>query len=241
MSTKTRSTRSRYSAVIIEPRKHKALEFVVENALSNLESSWSIYLFHGNQNLEWIHSIFESNPVWRAHRNRIHLIRLVPEVDNLSIDQYNQLLYSTWFYEKIPTETFLLFQTDSILCSSGRHLLQDFMDYDYVGSPWRDHYISGQENQVGNGGLSLRKKSKMLDILSQNPNPSGPEDVFFSYGCPTLRKPTNEQARRFGIDMVYSPQSFGVHQAWKNLSRDELYRLEKQCPEFSILKQLHHK
>ena len=44
-----------YTAVIIEPRKHKALYFVLKNYLENLDSSWNILILHGNLNKEYIY------------------------------------------------------------------------------------------------------------------------------------------------------------------------------------------
>ena len=35
--------------------------------------------------------------------------------DNINIDEYNNLLTSKSFYEEIPTDTFLIFQTDFII------------------------------------------------------------------------------------------------------------------------------
>lgn len=65
-------------------------------------------------------------------------------------------------YENIPTETFLIFQTDTLINPKYKDLIYEFIDYDYVGAPW----ISNGD--VGNGGLSLRKKSKMIEIIKKN-------------------------------------------------------------------------
>ena len=39
-----------YTAIIIEPREHKALEFVLSNFLQNLSTKWNFIIFHGNKN-----------------------------------------------------------------------------------------------------------------------------------------------------------------------------------------------
>ena len=49
----------KYTAIIIEPRKHHALEFVLNNALYCLSSEWKIILFHGNDNVEYVNKIAE--------------------------------------------------------------------------------------------------------------------------------------------------------------------------------------
>jgi hypothetical protein len=72
---------------------------------------------------------------------------------------YNNLLKNINLYEIIPTENFLIFQTDTLINPKYKDLIYEFINYDYVGAPWIIN------NQVGNGGLSLRKKSKMIDII----------------------------------------------------------------------------
>ena len=51
-----------YTAIIVEPRKHKALSFVLQNFLKNLpEEEWSFIIFHGNKNLDYINYILEND------------------------------------------------------------------------------------------------------------------------------------------------------------------------------------
>ena len=62
---------------------------------------------------------------------------------------HEQRLTSKEFYHNFPTEIFLIFQTDSVICNENKDLLDDFMKYDYVGAQWKD--------AVGIGGFSLKK------------------------------------------------------------------------------------
>lgn len=43
----------KYTAIMIEPRKHKALHFVLNNMLEYLPNDWKIILFHGINNEEY--------------------------------------------------------------------------------------------------------------------------------------------------------------------------------------------
>jgi len=149
----------KYTAVIIEPRKHAALEFVLENFMRNLSDDWMILIFHGNLNEDYIKDIIEKNEVLKNNRKRITMKSL--QVDNVSIFDYNKLFTTNKdFYAKIPTDVFLIFQTDSMICPENKEQINRFLEYDYVGAPW--------ENQkIGNGGLSLRRKSKMLEIIDK--------------------------------------------------------------------------
>jgi len=44
---------------IIEPRKHKALSFVLNNILESLSEDWKIVFFHGKNNIEYSKNIIE--------------------------------------------------------------------------------------------------------------------------------------------------------------------------------------
>ena len=46
-----------YTAIIVEPREHKALYFVLENALTNLDENWNIVILHGTQNKEYLENL----------------------------------------------------------------------------------------------------------------------------------------------------------------------------------------
>lgn len=216
----------KYTAVMIEPRKHPAMELVLKNFTRNLDLKWQFIIFHGNKNLDYIKNIIKNSLPNEAYRFKF--INL--NVDNLSTSGYNSILYDPKFYENIPTETFLIFQTDSIICDKHKDLIYDFIDFDYVGAPW-------QNKTVGNGGLSLRKKSKMLKILNQhslinNMN----EDIFFS--SYSKNKPNFNFARYFSIETVESDRAFGIHNAWSYLDTS---KFEKFCPDLNLLKKIHYK
>lgn len=211
--------KKKYTAIIVEPRKHKALEFVLNNFHKNLDNNWNIIIYHGNLNEEYIDNIIQKNNI-----NRIKKINL--KKDNLTIDEYNQLFKDKEFYKTIPTEVFLVFQTDSIICEKYKDNIHPFLQYDYVGAPWK------KEKDIGNGGLSLRRKSKMLEIIDKCDDPEKiAEDLFFSYKCKdsiNIFKPTFEESKEFSMETIESPKgSFGIHKAWLYLDND---MLERKCP-----------
>jgi hypothetical protein len=232
----------KYSAIIIEPRCHPSLEFVLNNFTSNLNEDWGFIIFHGNLNYEYVNDIITKIPNYDV---RIKLFNL--NIDNLTIEMYNNLLKNIDLYENIPTETFLIFQTDTLINPKYKHLIYEFIDYDYVGAPWSFN------SQVGNGGLSLRKKSKMIDIIKKkkyyleinkhivelNKNEheiyvNVNEDSYFSlndirfqidfgneisydliiHHDVELNKPTFETAKRFSCESILTEIHFGIHQAY---------------------------
>jgi len=96
-----------------------------------------------------------------------------------SQEEINQFLTTLWLYEVVlqPAEWLLVFQTDSILCSNSRQSLNSWLDYDWVGAPWVP--VGGVG---GNGGLSLRRVSSIIEVLRKKQRAPGdiPEDVFLS-------------------------------------------------------------
>jgi hypothetical protein len=163
-----------YTACIVEPRKHSALSYVLHNFVDNLSTEWNFIIFHGNKNIEYLNDIF----ITFSEENKERMTFINLNVDNLTNLSYSKLLKTKEFYEYIPTETFLIFQTDTIILPQNKELIYDFLEYDYVGAPWPlkhvSTYVPGKslirlntEHLIGNGGLSLRKKSKMLSIIDR--------------------------------------------------------------------------
>lgn len=212
-------TTYKYSAIMVEPRKHLAYELVLRNFLENLNDDWGFHLFVGNNNEEYVRTI-----VNRIGDPRVFIHNI--GIPNLTGVTYSQLFIDPLFYQFIPTETFLVFQTDSIVNPQYKHLIYEFLDYDYVGAPWREVY----PGQVGNGGLSLRKKSKMLEIIKMKVWRGENEDLFFSFNH-NINKPSAVHAAKFSIESVYSEQTFGLHNCWtQRLDTDQIENLKKKNP-----------
>lgn len=223
----------KYTAIIVEPREHKALSFVLNNYLENLSDEWGIVICHGTKNIEYINNIINND--LSKYRDRIRLANL--QVDNLNTDQLNKLLTSEKFYEYIPTEIFLFFQTDSMICPQFKDLLSDFLEYDYVGAPWEDNLVKGN---VGNGGLSIRRKSKMIEIIKNCKYNGKNEDLFFSKSCNqvSINKPDAAKAGKFSNEITYNKESFGIHKFWNYHSPKYIKKKEKTCTGLKTLQSL---
>jgi hypothetical protein len=208
---------SAYTAVIVEPRKHPALSFVLQNFARNLSKDWKILVFHGKDNKDYVYDIIEKMEDPLRFLTPIQL-----DVTNLSFEQYNAVLMSQAFYRCIPTETLLIFQTDTMILEPAQ--LEEFLSYDYVGAPWKTGH-------VGNGGLSLRKKSKMITVITTVYPFNVNEDVYFSMQkIVALKKPAFEDAQRFAVETVFHPSPFGIHAPWKNLNLKEMDQLTATYP-----------
>jgi hypothetical protein len=243
---------SEYTAIIIEPRKHKAMEFVLKNFAENLDERWNFIVFHCNLNERFVRDIVDNK--LKKYSHRITLSNL--GVDNLSIAQYSELFFNPAFYENIPTEMFLVFQTDTIILSKNKDNIYKFMDFDYVGSPWNEkirHWIlANKVTMVGNGGLSLRRKSKMVENLKYTDNCLDThkqqfygkfiaEDQCFNGGFSPdvkMKIPSVSEAMYFGVESIYSDKAFGVHKPWSFLSNDDLNKNKQNCKSLNKLIEL---
>jgi len=194
-----------YTAIIVEPRKHRALSFVLNNVLTNLSDDWNVIVCHGTANKEFVETILDTD--LKNVKSRVSLVNL--GVENYTSEEYNAFIASKKYHDLIPTEMFLNFQTDSIIIPKHASLINNFLKYDYVGAPWSPH------GEVGNGGLSLRRKSKMLEIIEDTTYvySGGHEDLFFSR-YPNIYKPSSEEAKLFSVETIFSEITFGCHKPW---------------------------
>lgn len=115
----------------------------------------------------------------RVASGKLDLTYIPSNMTTNSGEEISRFLTNLWLYEVLlqPAEWLLVFQTDSILCANSRHSLNDFLEYDWVGAPWNPNGRFG-----GNGGLSLRRVSTMIDILREQERVDGsePEDVWLT-------------------------------------------------------------
>ncbi len=194
-------------ACIIEPRKHPHLSYVIRNVMHFLDDSWGLCIVHGTENRAFVEEIIEG---W----GEVLLINCGKE--NLLYEDYVDFKCDPSFWQQIPSETILMFETDAIMLRSG---IDEFLEYDWVGAPWihsrRHEKLVGA--LVGNGGFSLRKKSAVLKILKEHPHPPGTSsDMYYSkwmhadgYHVPPVRI-----AKKFSVEGLYFPKALAFHKAW---------------------------
>jgi len=216
--------RTEYTAFMIEPRKHRALHYVLNNFLENLSEEWSIVLLHGTQNVEYVNNILDKLAE-KYPRERIQTANL--GVENLVQFDYNDLFFNPKLYDYIPTETFIVFHTDSMILRENRHRINDYLGYDYVGANWGED--TPYPGQNGNGGLSLRKKSKMLELLTHQDDEHIKGKIPKEYNCYTedvyfcgifhpsveMKKADYEKASQFSVEANYGEDPFGIHAVWR--------------------------
>jgi hypothetical protein len=193
-------------AVLVETRLLPNLMEIIENHLLFLPEDWDFMVFGGAENDHWFKEHFPGT--------RFVGISLIPDPAKL----YNMLLTDKNFWNQIPFDKILLFQHDSRLLRDG---IEEFSEWDFIGAPWKF------QNHGGNGGLSLRSKAAMLDIISSNPpyiypsDDHGNEDVWF---CNRMKDHTKwkmaprEVCQKFAVESIYQEGTLGAHAIDKYLT-----------------------
>lgn len=200
--------------VTVETRPLPNIREIVENHIHY--TGWPVTFFHGFGNGDFVKKELEGlNVKFREVR-----------VSALSSEGYNNLLTSAEFWEAIPYEKVLMFQHDSRLLRKG---IEEFLEWDYVGSPWKF------QRHGGNGGLSLRSKKAMLDIIKTIPyhgmQAQGNEDVFF---CNVLLKhekyklAPRKVCELFSCESIMKLGTLGIHAVDKHLSKEECEEILNQ-------------
>lgn len=208
------------SIVLMEPRLDPNLEYVLRNALFFSGEGWGLEIFAGTENWDYLKALTKD---WGAVR--FHDL----QSQDLSAIQYNSLKKSADTWRKIQAETVCWVELDCLLCRPG---INEFLEWDYVGAPWRAEMAISPNCRVGNGGLSLRNRKAMLKISEESgdspiPNPSViyTEDLYFSINMQlcnqqapgTFKIPDVETASKFSVESIYSPSPVGLHKTWQYL------------------------
>ena len=227
------SAYSHNALVIVEPREHPLLKYVIDNFDKRMDSSWDLYVFHGASMRKYAETATED--VKKRGKRRIFLISL--DTDNLKPDEYNDLFKKTSFWDQVWAENILVFQTDTAICSASPYKIGDFMKYDYIGCAGgkseigKDAYWGG--TFYGVGGLSFRKKSFMQKCIAERPAVAKgyAEDVFFSECVEAfgVKPESADVLNAFCTQNESHALSFGAHKT-RNLKGGDKKTFYKYCP-----------
>jgi hypothetical protein len=140
-----------------------------------------------------------------------------------------------------------------MLCPNSKYKVSDFEHFDYIGGYWGNRLYALDEPYpvVMNGGISIRKKQFMLDIIKNQWDPyikrgGNPCEDYFISAC-VKNRPTTKQVLSFSIDCGYieplrGKVPFAVHKPWgatPSKGHGRAYNQIKQvCKEIEQLKNL---
>ncbi|KAL8963061.1 MAG: hypothetical protein Q9193_000635 [Seirophora villosa] len=228
-------------ATIIENRPLANLIPLILAFSAVLGPSWPIRIFHSPQNTR----LFTTSPrITRLIESNQVTLRLLPPGLNFTTHEPVSAFYATpWLWENLaPAKHVLMFQTDSILCANSLRSVDDFLAYDFIGAPIE---IADGGGPNYNGGLSIRNREKMLEVLHHFTRPVNGqfEDQWFAErlralppkpdGDPAANLPSVEVASQFSVEQIWKEKPFGMHQ----ISRwhpEKLDGLKSWCPEYQL-------
>ncbi len=164
-------------ALLIENRPFPFLAPLMLHFMSVVPPDWRFRFMGSNESVE---SVNQSVAIrQQVTAGKLDLTYIPSNMSTASQELISRFLTNLWLYDTVlqPAEWLLVFQSDSILCANSRQNLNDFLEYDWVGAPWNPSGRFG-----GNGGLSLRRVSSIIEILQDQVrvNDSEPEDVWLT-------------------------------------------------------------
>jgi len=232
-------------AVLIEYRKFPHIEFLIRNAINKLGTTWSYSVICGTVNYEYVSAMcIKISP-------NIKVIKT--NYENINTNTYSKILASLDFWNLLNGEKILIYQEDSIIFKNN---IDEFLKYDYIGAPWSKEeeedvfknnllkFIDiNKYTCVGNGGLTLRTKKNMIDVINKrsideitpinstimNEGEVVPEDLYFSMTIQdfNLGKVADwNTAFKFSSECFYNPDSFGGHAWWHGTSKEDANSLK---------------
>ena len=188
--------------VIVERRIHPNLEFILYNA-AYFARGWSIAIVCSDLNIEYIKEILAHN------LGAVHLIQTFqgnppPEVGK---NEYNYLLQDSAFYSALPSENLLMMEMDTYL---RKPIPDTIFAYDYVAAPY------AWDTNIYGGGLSFRKRSKMLEICSKYDLHQSAQDIYASKGMTIIGAsvPSFEESFEYFCESCLYEDPIGLHQWW---------------------------
>lgn len=238
------------AAVIIDTQYTPRLIPLILHYRAVLGQSWPIVFFTSQTTYDEHFSIDPNavniSAIWRRTVAEGGIdVRIIPtKFDLTQREGVNIFLADRFVWEQLaPADKVLVFQADAMICGNSRYHLDDFLEFDFIGAMFR------QSRHRYNGGLSLRNRNMMMDILNEGRNwkeeseagtwKEGGEDVWFSELIEKRggKMPEWEDARKFSleynwqVDMEKEPM--GYHKVHKN-TPDKIAEIRTWCPEIDL-------
>ena len=242
-----------YGVVIVEPREHPALAFVVADTLGKIPPSWNVTVHHVGTNGAFLAR--ELAGELASGRVRLHEVGAALAAQHVAAARFaDTVMGNADWWRAIPHDKFILMQTDSAICRRDFGLWERVSQFDYAGAPW--HGAPPELHDGGNGGFSWRGKAAALEALRRfdatrrEGEVVGNEDVFFTQALFEMRGDTAFRAAPRALCCAFSVEShvctqmeyagapaggdperpLAVHKAWAYLDSEQYARVEGACP-----------
>lgn len=223
--------------LIVEPRKMiEIIPLVIKNFYDKI--NWKVVFYCGKD----LKNFWETSNLINIPKEMLDIREL--ETNNLTPDQYNDLFKTKTFWESLNGEYILVFQSDTWCFNDSQYNINYFINkkYSYLGGngrirgkqvTWKMAYHKylekikkGHDYNNNNGGLSLRNRQHMIDIIEKFPPKKSvstlistsfedlAEDVYFPIGCYLLNYKVGDNKSDdacFALHLAYYKEAFGLH------------------------------
>ncbi|KAK7924058.1 hypothetical protein PG985_006112 [Apiospora marii] len=229
-------------AIIVENRPLQNLVPTMLHFHSVLGPEWPMIFYTVPTTSE---ALNKSAPFSRAvAEGHITIRHLPPEFTFETHHSVSLFLTGRWLWEDLaPYAKVMMFQSDSIICSASEARADDFLEYDLVGAPIGEQWGAGY-----NGGLSIRNRALMLEVLDrysfQDDMVPPYEDQWFykklrelpprEDGSPAVHLPDVGTARRFAVETIYGERPLGYHQPMR-FNKEKKDEILRYCPEIGMI------
>lgn len=164
-------------ALLIETREIPILAPLILHFISVVPPDWRFRFMGSVESVRYLNVSMAIRS--QVASGKLDLTYVPSNMSTNSQEAISRFMTNLWLYETLlaPAEHLLVFQTDSILCANSKQNLNDYLEYDWVGAPWAEEDRFG-----GNGGLSLRRVSSIIDVLKhqQRQDDTEPEDIWLT-------------------------------------------------------------
>ncbi|KAL8693437.1 MAG: hypothetical protein Q9218_001747 [Villophora microphyllina] len=230
-------------AMLIEVNPYGHLTALLLHMMAVVPYEWR-FIYMGSK--ESIARIDRSLPIKDYQKSKkLKMIEVPAGFDASTNEGMYRMLTHMRFYEQVvdPAEWFLLFRSDTILCAQSNQTVNDWLEYDWVGAPWRLDDRFG-----GNGALSLRRISGVKQVLrfQTRLNDSDGSDRWLSMRMgllPDARMAPASKEAEFSVENVWHDKPMGYrldHQLPNSVWGDENQRkrIYGYCPEVKIIHEM---
>lgn len=136
---------------------------MVQNIANNLPDNWIIQIFYTGRDGSQMG--LDLNPgIQRFIENGKVILTLMPREYHKMRRMH--LMLQPWFWSNMLADKVLMFGGGSVICSNSKRSLNEFVQYDYLGSPWGNFKGMGGEGGTSIQAISIRLDDAYTCILS---------------------------------------------------------------------------
>jgi len=230
-------------AFLVETRPIPHLPALFSHMVSVTPPEWRFMFMGSPEAIAFMRASFRISTLEKSKKLEITELPSNYTLDNR--ESISQMFTDPYLYSTLlaPAEHLLVFQPDSIFCTNSAETVNDWLDWDWVGAPW-----STTAQHGGNGGLSLRKVSKVLQVLKKERRPDNDgelEDLWLTNRIAQLKgsnMPNATISKHFSVESVWDDKPLGYHVGWLGVHHGQIWDDQGQvnhileyCPEVKLI------